>query len=261
MRIGWIVVAVLLLVTGPIAAGAAGIDVGSPALALANVSHTLDGATLIITGWVENRGPTPVARLVVDASGFAPSGDLVASGSDGIPWEIPAGGTERFTIALPIRGQLIREYIVQVSFARPPFRPLADVRRGVDVAMYRPLLFSMVSLTGMIRSGILTVRSDVRGLPVTLVTVSATVLLQHDQATSLEALTAMQTDVRGLSVTLVIVKTTALPQQAPASRVQALTLELDVPADGVLSVSFGVRNVTLLVLRVVDLRLKTVWTD
>src|SRR3989454_11927621 len=69
-----------------------------PVLALSDVGQAVAGDTLIITGWVTNRGVSPVSGLVIDARGFSPSGDLIAFGSDGIPWGILPGRAEHFSV-------------------------------------------------------------------------------------------------------------------------------------------------------------------
>lgn len=194
-----------------------------PVLALSDVSHALDADILVITGWVTNRGTVPVPSLVIDARGFSPSGDLIAFGSDGIPWEIPPGRTEHFSVLVPVLGTLIRDYTIAVSVPRIPVRPLAGVRRSVDVALYRPLVLSRVRVFGDIDIGQLTLRSDVSGLPVAQLTVEATVILQQPKINLLQTLT----------VTL--------------------------PPDASEVFEIGGRRATLVSVRVVDVLLRTVW--
>lgn len=162
-----------------------------PSIELANVSHTLDDATLTVTGWVVNGGGAPLSRLVVDVHGFAPSGDLTAFGSDGIPWDIPPGGSERFTVSLVVPAPLIRDYTVTVSSARAWGRPLAGVRRRVDSALYRALVVSRVRVAARVRPGRLTLRTDVGGMPVAQITVEATLVVFNPHVNLLQSLTVV----------------------------------------------------------------------
>lgn len=223
MRAGWIVLAMLSPLVG-IPAPGAGAEAGQW-LVLAHVSHAVDGRDLVITGWVENRGPRPVARLVIDATGYAPSGEATVFGSDGIPWEIAPGRSERFAIPLPVRGDLVRTYVVQISSSRPALASPVSVSRSVDLALYRPLLLSAVRVTGDIRGDLLTVRSDVRGWPIVSVTVEATLLVPRVRVPRLE------------------------------------TLVLEVPANRTADLRLGIPGGVLVTLRVVDVRLKTMWAD
>lgn len=216
----------LILTAGIFAAPAGGAEPAG--LALANVSHTLDGRHLVISGWVENRGAAPAGRLVIDASGTAPSGETTSFGSDGIPWQIAPGAIEAFSLRLPVDGQLIRAYTVQVSFARAPVRPLASVRRGVELDLYRPLLLSAVRPQADLSGGLLTVRADVRRLPVAHVTVEVRLLLTHLIRRGLED--------RRIEVLLV-----------------------DIPADGATTFHLGMHHASILSLRVVDVRLRVAW--
>lgn len=196
---------------------------GEPVLALSDVSHAIDGATLIITGWVTNRGPAPVSRLVIDARGFSPSGELIAFGSDGIPWEIASGRADRFSVVMPVPDSLIRDYTIAVSLAQVPVRPLAGVRRSVDVALYRPLVLSRIRVFGDLMIGQLILRSDVRGLPVAQLTVEATVILQQPKVNLLQ------------------------------------TLTVTIPADSSEVFDIGGKRAVLVSLRIVDVLLKTIW--
>jgi len=196
-------------------------------IAIANLSHALEDRTLTITGWLENRGATPISQLVIDARGFGPSGDLVALGSDGIPWEVLPGGTERFTIALTVTPKLVRDYLVQVSTRGSPSRQLAKQRQGVSTELYRPLLFSRVEVTAELNAGMLTIHTSAEGLPVNQVTVRATVLLHE-----FDPLLA-----------------------------HVFSVDLDVPADGTTVITLGTFPARLLSVRIVDLRLKTAWSD
>ncbi len=194
-------------------------------LAVTGLSHAVDGRALLINGWVENRGARPVSRLVVDATGFGPSGDQAFFGSDGIPWDIVPGGAERFTIRLPLADQPVRDYLVQVASIQQPRRPLASARRSVDIMLYRPLLLSIVRVSGDIQAGVIIVRSDAGGWPVAGVTVEATVIL---------------------------------PRHNRLARVETFTLDL--PGRGTTRLGLGA-DATLLSLRVVDVRLSSVWSD
>jgi len=57
------------------------------------------------------------------------------------------------------------------------------------VALYRPLVLSRVRVVGDVDVGQLTLRSDVRGLPVAQLTVEATVILQQPKINLLQSLT------------------------------------------------------------------------
>ncbi len=233
MRGKGLVFTVAVVVLGWAGASAAGPSSGAM-VTLADVSHALEKSTLTITGWVENRGVTPASQLVIDAQGFSPSGDLAAFGSDGIPWELRPGATERFTIALTVTPQLIRDYVVQVSTMGPPSRLLASQRRSVSVELYRSLLFTRIGITGDLQAGVLTVRSSAEGLPVTQVTVRATVLL------------------RGFDL---------IRREFEPAPVQVISVDLDLPADGTTVIPLGTRRAKLLSVRIVDFRLKSTWTD
>lgn len=205
------------VVPAPAAAQAA------PAILLSDVSHTLDGSMLVVAGWVFNRGITPVSRLVIDASGFAPSGDLVTAGSDGIPWQIPVGGAERFSIFLPIRDRLVRDYAVTAAVARDLDHPLVRVHRSVAVALYRPLVLSRIRLFAMLKGRRLLLINDVGGMPVEQVTVEATIVLREPKINLLQ------------------------------------TLTLTLPPDASEVVIIGGVNAILLAVRIVDFVLRTDW--
>lgn len=194
-------------------------------ITLADVSHALDDRTLIITGWVENRGTSPLSQLVIDARGFAPTGELVAFGSDGIPWELRPGSSERFSIMLLVPAQLIRDYVVQVFPLSSPAHVFASQRRGVRLDAYRALLLARIGVAGDLQNDLLKVRASIAGFPVTQVTVRATVLLTRK------------------------------------FRSEIVTLDLDVPGDGTTSIPLGTFRATLLGLRVLDIQLKTAWAD
>jgi hypothetical protein len=229
-RGGWVsvfaaIAAAALLSAGFLPPAAAAPTESETVLALIGVSHALDGTALVITGSVENRGRRPVSRLVIDATGFGPGGDPAFFGSDGIPWQIVPGGGEHFSIRLSLADQPVRRYQVQVAWVPQPRRPLATVRRGVDSGFYRPLLLSVVRVSGDLRFGILTVRADAGRWPVTQVTVDASVLIVESR--------------RGRRIE---------------------TLRVDVPAGRTVSVGIGT-STELLSLRVVDVRLEASWSD
>jgi hypothetical protein len=182
------VVFVICLLAGTVVPAPTGAQ-AAPAVLLSDVSPTLDGSMLVVSGWVFNRGTGPVSRLVIDASGFAPSGDLVTSGSDGIPWQIPVGGAERFSVLLPIRDRLVRNYAVTVAVTRDPVHPLVRVHGSVSIALYRPLVLSRIRLSAMLKGGKLIFINDVGGMPVEQVTVEATVLLRQPKINLLQILT------------------------------------------------------------------------
>jgi hypothetical protein len=224
MTLARIVPLVLCLVMS-IPATAAG--QAAPSVSLTGVGHALEGEALVITGWVENRGPRPVGRLVIDATGFAPSGTAVYFGSDGVPWEIPPGGTASFAVRQSLQGDLVRDYVVQVALAQTPQRPLASLRRSVGAVIYQPLLRSVVRLSGDIHLDRLTIRSDARGWPIEQVTVEALVRLPAVRARS--------------------------------GRLEALTL--DVPGSGAATIGLGTVGATLMNLRVLEVRTRSTWSD
>lgn len=226
MRMRCFVLTIMVLTAATPMTGMASPEPGA-GLALTNVSHALDGRSLTISGWVENRGPVPAGGLVIDASGMSPGGDVTAFGSDGIPWLIRPGDAAPFTIRLPVDNQLVRAYSVHVALTRAPSRALASVRRTVDVELYRPLLLSGVRAQAEMRGRTLTVRADAQRLPVTLVTVEVRLLLTH--------LLGLPLEERRLDVMVV-----------------------DVPADGTTTVHLGTPAL-LLGVRVVDVRLRVAW--
>jgi len=116
-------------------------------VSLIDVFHTLDGRIVAISGVLRNTGTQPLRGLIIDANGYGPGGDLVASGTDGIPWQIAPGVVERFSMSLPLGPQLVREYLVQVTVPRLS-RPLATARRTVDVELYRQHVRTLIKLQG-----------------------------------------------------------------------------------------------------------------
>lgn len=202
-----------------------------PPILFSEVAHAIEDRTLTVTGLVRNLGRQPLARLVIDASGFAPSGELVTAGSDGVPWALGPGESERFSIAMPISRRLVREYVVQVAESTPPFTPITTVRRGVDVALYRPLILSMIRLQAQVQGGSLLLKADTEDLPVTHVTAQVTLLL---------------TSVLGSILT---------------DQFEAVTLRVDVPANSSQTIFLGTLHALLLTARVADFRLRSAWSD
>ena len=176
-------VAVLLAVPPPVGVA------GGPAVAVEDVAHTVDAGGLVVSGWVRNVGRRPVRGLVVDVAGFAPGGGLAAFGSDGIPWAIPPGGTERFEARLPLGQVLIRDYVVRVSTADVPPAVLAEARRTVALALYRPLLLVRVRVAGRVGPGEVVLTSETGRLPVAAVIAEATVVIVHPKVAVLQRLT------------------------------------------------------------------------
>lgn len=151
--------------------GPLGAQAGRTAV-LIDVSHTLDGRTIAISGLLRNTGALPLRGLVIDATGYGAVGEQVALGTDGIPWQVAPGGTERFTMSLPLGPLLVREYVVQVTVPSAS-RPLATARRAIETELYRRHIQSLVTLQGSTYNGLLVVRADTDGLPVSLVSVRA----------------------------------------------------------------------------------------
>lgn len=164
--------AVLLGIT--LCAAPATADPPPSPVVLSDVSHSLHDQMLVVTGLVRNLTTSLVAPLVIDVNGYGPRGELLTTGTDGIPWETAAAATERFSVALPLGRHLVREYVVQVSHQRSQ-SALSSVRRGVDVGLYRDHLRSLIRASAHVEHGILIARADAAGLPVHHVTVQATV--------------------------------------------------------------------------------------
>lgn len=193
-------------------------------LALSEIAHTLDGNIFVITGLIENLGPA-AAGLVVDAVGYSVQGDELITGSDGIPWVVPSGGVERFSIRLIVRNRLIRDYVVKVAYARPPYTAIASVRRSVDLALYRGLILSVVQVRATLVDGWLFVRNRADSLPVAQVTVEVTVLLPFRKVFTLQ------------------------------------TITLTVPADGTATAFIGLPGAVLVSTRITEVLLKVSWSD
>lgn len=227
----WIVVAALVLAVGLPPAGLAA-DSGSP-LALVDISHALEGRTLAVTGRVVNRAATAVAGLIVDVTGYAPIGDPVFLATDGIPWGLAAGKQERFTARIPLTDRPVRAYAVKVALSRAPGNALVTLRRNVEASVYRPLLPSVVQVTGSLRGDALTVHAEAGQWPVAQVTVEATISVP-----SFEPEQAMILAPRNINAVIV---------QVPANGAAIATLES--------------RGATLLLLRVIDAAPVPVWGD
>jgi hypothetical protein len=229
-RVG-VLIAFLVVVAGTGAVPVRAAPAPGPLLALTGVAHALDGAALVVTGWVENRSPKPVGGLVIDATGLTASGDPSFFGSDGIPWMIAPGGTSGFSIRLPLREQLVRDYAVQVASVAAPLRPLATARRTVHPSLYRSLLHTAVRLSGEIRFDRLTVRSDTRGWPIDGVTAE------------------------------VVVSIPAFLHRGIVGMGTIETLTVDVPGDASTTIGLGVVDATLVSVRATGIRLRATWGD
>ncbi len=158
-------------------------------LQLVGVDHALQDRTLIVAGWVRNAGVLPVSRLVIDASGYAPQGDLAAFGGDGIPWVIRPGGTERFQILLPLSSALVSRYTVGVSDSRPRQTRPVSITRGIFPAFYRPLILPRVHVKVDAEPTALTFTASVDDLPVEEVHVTVNFFVQEEKGPVLTVLT------------------------------------------------------------------------
>jgi hypothetical protein len=194
--------------------------------ALVDVFHTLDGRMVTVSGVLRNTGTVPLRGLIIDANGYGPGGELVASGTDGIPWLVPPGVTERFSMSFPLGPQLVREYIVQVALPLAS-RPLAAARRTIDTELYRQHVRTLITLEGSTRNGLLIVRADTAGLPVSQVLVRA----------SLWALDPF------------------------IEHFRLVTLDFDVPAERSATVFVSATQAILVSLQIVDVRLRATWAD
>jgi len=191
-------VAAILLLLGTISAGAGAVSSGTstppPAAAgavleLAEVTHALQERTLVISGWVRNAGRLPVAGLVIDASGFAPVGDLAAFGSDGIPWSMRPGSAEHFQIFLPLSRTLVSNYTVTISASRPRQARASTVTRSIFPAFYRPLILPRVQVDVETGPTALTFNASADGLPVMAVQLTVNLLVQEKNEIVLRVLT------------------------------------------------------------------------
>ncbi len=187
----------VLLILGSISADAGAAPPGTSApppesgavLELADVTPALQERTLVITGWVRNAGHLPVAGLVIDASGFAPTGDLAAFGSDGIPWAVKPGSAERFQIFLPLGRALVSNYAVTISASRPRQVRAATVTRSIFPAFYRPLILPRVQVDVDSEPTVLTFTASADGLPVAAVRVTVNLLVRERTEIVLRVLT------------------------------------------------------------------------
>jgi hypothetical protein len=195
-----------------------------PSAALIDVFHTLDGRMITISGVLRNAGTLPLRGLIIDTNGYGPDGQLVASGTDGIPWQIQPGALERFSMSLPLGPQLVREYVVQVSLPGLS-RPLTSARRTIDIELYRQHVRTLIKVEGDTRNGLLIVHADTEGLPVSQVTVRA----------SLWALDPL------------------------IDHFRLVTLDFDVQADGSKTVFVSTTQAILVSLQIVDIRLRANW--
>ncbi|HEY6102350.1 MAG TPA: hypothetical protein VI007_03880 [bacterium] len=196
----------------------------APSVALVDAFHTLDGRTITIGGVLRNTGTTPLRGLIIDANGYGPDGFLVASGTDGIPWQLAPGALERFSMSLPLGPQLVREYLVQVSLPGLS-RPLSVARRTIDIELYRQHVRTLIQVEGNTRNGLLVVRADAEGLPVSLVMVRA----------SLWALDPL------------------------IDHFRLVTLDFDVQPDSSKTVFVSTTQAILVSLQIVDIRLRANW--
>jgi hypothetical protein len=129
-------------------------------------------------------------------------------------------------MSLPLGPQLVREYVVQASLPGLS-RPLASARRTVDVELYRQHVRTLIRLQGDTRNGLLIVRADTAGLPVSQVTVRA----------SLWALDPF------------------------IEHFRFVILDFDVQADRSATVFVSTTQAILLSLQIVDVRLRASWAD
>lgn len=173
----------------PGAGTAASAPPAAAVLELVDVGHALRERTLVITGWVRNVGALPAGELVIDASGFAPTGDLAAFGSDGIPWMVAPGGAEPFQIFLPLGRSLVSRYTVTVSGSRPRQARPAAVSRSILPAFYRPLILPRVRVDVDAEATVLTFTAWAEDLPVTAVRVTVNLLVRAKDGVTLRALT------------------------------------------------------------------------
>jgi hypothetical protein len=200
-------------------------------LALAEVSHALDGRMLVVSGRVVNRAATPVAGLVVDVAGYAPDGDPVFLAADGIPWGVPAGGREGFTARIPVTDRPVRVYTIQVALARAPRSALASLRAAVQPWAYRPLLAQAVRVKGSVRGDTLTVQAEAGQWPVWQVTVEATISVPTFEHVNTVIVAPRNTD----------------------------TVIVQVPAGGAATTRLENRHAVVLGLRVIDAQPLSAW--
>ena len=215
----------LLLLTPAVAPAAPAVpSTTPPSVSLVDVFHTLDGRVITISGVLRNTGTAPLSGLIIDANGYGPDGFLVASGTDGIPWQLAPGALERFSMSLPLGPQLVREYLVQVSLPGLS-RPLSAARRTIDIELYRQHVRTLIQVEGSTRNGLLVVRADAEGLPVSLVMVRA----------SLWALDPL------------------------IDHFRLVTLDFDVQPDSSKTVFVSTTRAILVSLQIVDIRLRASW--
>jgi hypothetical protein len=214
-----------------LAATALAADSGT--IAVTEVRHDLVGRTLIVSGRVENRAASAVAALIVDAVGYAPSGDVVFQATDGIPWGMAPGKSERFTARLPINDRPVRTYTLQVALARTPRASLVSLRRIVDPGTYRPLLASAVQVKGTVRGDTLSVRADAGQWPVAQAVVEATISVPVFQSSNPMIVSPRNID----------------------------TVIVQVPGNGAADTPLPARGTELVSLRVIDAQPLTGWGE
>jgi hypothetical protein len=143
--IGMLIVAGTLVIVGLTPRGAAPAPAGTtatersaqgarPPLELVSLRHTHDGATLTITGLVQNpKGGAPLTRIAVTAVVFAPDGTLVASGKAPLDYtSLGSGDESSFVLTVPVRGAVAR---YRVGFRSEDGSVVAHVdRRAADVS-------------------------------------------------------------------------------------------------------------------------------
>lgn len=175
---GLIATAAAVTVPG-VAVSMAALPSPGASLALSEVTHALENQTLVIGGLVRNVGRVSVSRLVIDASGYAPTGDLAAFGSDGIPWEVRPEGAERFRIFLPLERTFVSNYTVGVTGSRPAQERPAALTGTISPRFYRPLILSRVRVNVSAETFALTLTASADGLPVAAVEVSVQLLVDE----------------------------------------------------------------------------------
>lgn len=184
-RLGLVVLTASVLATGlPSSDGRGWTAAASPAppratLVLGDITHSLQDRTLVISGWVRNTGGLPVSGLVIDASGFAPNGDLAGFSSDGVPWVMRPDTVEHFNIFLPLGKALVSTYTISVTASRPRQDRPAMVTRAIFPRFYRPLILPRVRVKVSAESYSLTFTASAEDLPVTAVEVSVQLLVDE----------------------------------------------------------------------------------
>src|SRR3970282_594446 len=135
--------------------------------------------TLVISGWVRNAGRLPGAGLVIDASGFAPVGDLAAFRSDRVHWAMRPASAHHFQICLPLRRPLVSSYTVTISASPPRQARASTVTRSIFPAFYRPLILPRVQVDVETGPNVLIFHASADGLPVAAVQVTVNLLVRE----------------------------------------------------------------------------------